>query len=186
LIISADPRCGTLASRFSSASPNGPTMDTTVVGFPAQSSSTSPLFRRPASLRQKALLISISAAVALLCHALLLTLLPTALQRPLSPDYVKFYEPVAQTLVSGGGFYLESKPALLYPCGIPIMYATTYRAADMVHISRRTGLRILEALTLMLTSVFVALLAMLILSWRVALVASLAWSGYPFQLWLTQ
>lgn len=137
-------------------------------------------------LQNKARLLSISAALALMCHILMLLLLPASLRRPPSPDYVKFYEPVAQALASGGGFYLESKPALLYPCGIPIMYATTYVLADMLHISRGTGLRIMEALLLTLTSVLVCMVAMLIFSWRVALVASLAWSAYPFQLWLTQ
>ena len=155
-------------------------------GVSARSSRLGRLFRQPTSLRQKLLLLSISAIVALLSHILFLLFLPSDLKRTSSPDYVKFYEPVAQTLASGGGFFLASRPALLYPCGIPIMYAATFRAADRLHLARSTGLRILEALLLTLTSVLVSLLALLILSWRVALVASAMWSTYPFHLWLTK
>jgi 4-amino-4-deoxy-L-arabinose transferase-like glycosyltransferase len=161
-------------------------MGTSVFGVSAQCPQPGQRFGQPASLRRKAPLLTISAALALLSHILFLLLLPAALRRAPSPDYVLFYEPVAQTLASGGGFSLASKPALLYPCGLPIMYAATFRTADALHIRRKTGLRILEALLLTLTSVLVTLLALLILSWRVALVASAIWSTYPFHLWLTQ
>jgi 4-amino-4-deoxy-L-arabinose transferase-like glycosyltransferase len=152
----------------------------------AQFSRLGRLFGQPTILQQKPLLLLTSAAVALLSHILFLLLLPGVLKRPPSPDYVQFYEPVAQALVSGGGFYLASRPALLYPCGIPIMYAGTFRAADALHIARSTALRILEALFLTLTSLLVSLVSLLSLSRPVALVASVMWSVYPFHLWLTQ
>ena len=157
-----------------------------VFGVSAQSSQLGRLFRQPTSLHQKLLLLSISALVALLSHILFLLLLPSDLKRTPSPDYVQFYEPVAKTLASGGGFFSASRPALRYPCGIPIMYAATFGAADTLHIARSTGLQILEALLVTLTSVLVSWLALLILSWRVALVASAMWSTYPFHLWLTK
>jgi hypothetical protein len=130
------------------------------------------LSRQPTTPRQKALLILISAAVALLSHIVFLLLLPSSWQLNQSTDYSGYYEPVARNLAAGGGLFLASKPALVYPCGIPIIYAATFCVADRLHITRRTGLRILEALLLTITSVLVTLTALLILSWRVALVAS--------------
>jgi Dolichyl-phosphate-mannose-protein mannosyltransferase len=138
--------------------------------------------RRPTTAR----LITISAAVALVSHMVFLLLLPSAWQRNQSTDYSRYYEPVAGNLAAGGGLFLASKPALLYPCGIPIMYAATFRVADTLHITRRTGLRLLEAFLLASTSVLITLTARLILSWKVALVASGLWSTYPFHLWLTK
>jgi hypothetical protein len=161
-------------------------MGLSVFGVSAQSSRRGRLFMQPTSLQQKLILLSISAVVALLSHILFLLLLPGDLKRTPSPDYVKFYEPVARTLASGDGFFLASRPAILYPCGTPIMYAATFRAADTLHIARSTGLRILEGMLLTLTSVLVSLLALMILSCRVALVASAMWSTYPFHLWLTK
>ncbi len=144
------------------------------------------MFRQPTSWRQRALWLSLSALVALLSHLLFLLLLPGNLQRTPSPDFIKFYEPVAQSLASGRGLYLASKPALLYPCGTPILYAATFRATDAMHLARSTGLRILEAVFLTLTSVLVTLLALPIVGWRAAMLASALWSTYPFHLWLTK
>jgi 4-amino-4-deoxy-L-arabinose transferase-like glycosyltransferase len=144
------------------------------------------ILKQPTTPQQKVLLIVISAAIALLSHILFLALLPRAWQQNQSTDYSGYYEPVARNLVSGGGFFLASKPALVYPCGIPIMYAATFYVADILHITRRKGLRILEALLLTATSVLVTLTTLLILNWRVALVASALWSTYPFHLWLTK
>jgi 4-amino-4-deoxy-L-arabinose transferase-like glycosyltransferase len=141
---------------------------------------------RLAIRRQKTFLLLISAAVALLSHVVFLLALPSSSQRNQSTDYEKYYDPVAENLASGRGLSLTSRPALLYPCGLPIMYAATFRIADALNLSRHTGLRIVEALFLTLSSVLVTLTALLILSWRVALVASAMWSTYPFHLWLTK
>ena len=136
--------------------------------------------------RQKVYLVVISGAVAVLSHIIFLILLPPAWQRNQSTDYSGYYEPVAQKLASGGGLFLGSKPAIVYPCGIPIMYAVTFRLADAFGITKTTALRILEATLLTMTSITVSLLALLILSWRTALIASVLWSMYPFHLWLTK
>src|SRR6267154_861693 len=144
------------------------------------------LFSQPTSRQQKSFLLLISAAVALVSHIVFLLLLPSGWQRNQSPDYDNYYEPVAQSLASGGGFFLASEPALRYPCGIPIMYAATFYVCDTLRIPRHVGLRLLEALLLTLTSVLVSVTALLILNWRLALVASVMWSTYPFHLWLTK
>jgi Dolichyl-phosphate-mannose-protein mannosyltransferase len=136
--------------------------------------------------RQNVSLIVVSGAVALLGHIVFLLMLPPAWQKNQSTDYSAYYEPVAQNLASGGGLYLGSKPALVYPCGIPIMYAATFRVANALHITKTMALRILEAFFLTLTSIMVSLLALSILSWRTALIASVLWSTYPFHLWLTK
>src|ERR1700675_4891509 len=115
-----------------------------VFGVSVRSWQIGRLSKQPTSREQKALLLLISAAVALLSHIVFLLLLPSAWQRNQSLDYEKYYEPVAQSLASGGGFFLASRPALLYPCGIPIMYAATFCVADTLHIPRHTGLQIFE------------------------------------------
>lgn len=161
-------------------------MSIPVIGLSVRSWQLGRLSKQPITPRQKALVLSISAVVALLSHVVFLLLLPKVWQQNQSSDFARYYEPVAQKLASGGGLFLDSRPALLYPCGIPIMYAATFCVADNLHVTRTTGLRILEAFLLTLTSVLVSLTALLILSWRVAFVASTLWSAYPFHLWLTK
>jgi len=99
----------------------------------------SPL-ERPSERRtnpgQKAPVLVISGAVAVLSHIVFLLLLPPAWQRNQSTDYSAYYEPVARKLASGGGLFLGSKPAIVYPRGIPVMYALTFRlgmAASPMH-----------------------------------------------------
>jgi hypothetical protein len=138
------------------------------------------------SERQRFLLLSLSAVVALTAHLLFLLLLPQAWRRNQSSDYFGYYEPVAQSLIAGNGFYLHSKPALTYPPGIPVLYASAFWAARKVGLSEANALRIVEGFLLTFSAVLVCFLAMRFFRWRVALLASGLWSTYPFHLWLTK
>jgi 4-amino-4-deoxy-L-arabinose transferase-like glycosyltransferase len=174
--------------------PSESTMSTSVFEGSADHPVHAPTRRSPLSVlskqlitpRQKALLLLISAIVALLAHVVFLLGLPRGWQLNQSADYATYYEPVAEKLAAGGGLMLASRPALRYPPGIPLLYAATFRVSDTLHVTRMTGLRILEALLITATSVLVSLVAMLIVGWRTALVASALWSTYPFHLWLTR
>jgi len=132
------------------------------------------------------LLLSLSAVVALVAHLLFLLLLPQPWRRNQSSDYNGYYEPLAQSLIAGNGFYLHSKPALTYPPGIPMLYASAFWAARQVDLSEAKALRIVEGLLVTFSAVLVCVLAMRFFRWRVALLASGLWSTYPFHLWLTK
>jgi hypothetical protein len=138
------------------------------------------------SERQRFLLLSLSAVVALFAHLLFLLLLPQAWLRNQSSDYSGYYEPVAQSLIAGNGFYLHTKPALTYPPGIPVLYAAAFWASREVQISEANALRILEGFLLTFSAVLVCFLTMRFFRWKVALLASALWSTYPFHLWLTK
>ena len=138
------------------------------------------------SERQRFPLLSLSAVVALVAHLLFLLLLPQPWRRNQSSDYMQYYEPVAQSLIAGNGFYLHSKPALTYPPGIPMLYAAAFWAARRVDVSEANALRIVGGFLLTVSAVLVCLLAMRFFRWRVALLASGLWSTYPFHLWLTK
>jgi 4-amino-4-deoxy-L-arabinose transferase-like glycosyltransferase len=136
--------------------------------------------------RQQFLLLGFSALLALLAHLLFLLLLPQPWRRNQSSDYLGYYEPVAQSLIAGKGFYLHSKPALTYPPGLPLLYAAAFWAGRQMDVSEATSLRIVEAVLLTFSSVLVCFLSMKFFRWRVALLASGLWSTYPFHLWLTK
>ena len=138
------------------------------------------------SERQRFPLLSLSAVVALVAHLLFLLLLPQPWRRNQSSDYIQYYQPVAQSLIAGNGFYLHSKPALTYPPGIPMLYAGAFWAARKVDLSEANALRIVGGFLLTVSAVLVCLLAMRFFRWRVALLASGLWSTYPFHLWLTK
>jgi 4-amino-4-deoxy-L-arabinose transferase-like glycosyltransferase len=138
------------------------------------------------SERRRFLLLCLSAVVALVAHLLFLLLLPQPWRRNQSSDYNGYYEPLAQSLIAGNGFYLHSKPALTYPPGIPMLYASAFWAARQVDLSEAKTLRIVEGFLVAFSAVLVCVLAMRFFRWRVALLASGLWSTYPFHLWLTK
>ncbi|MFL6445174.1 MAG: hypothetical protein ACJ713_15265 [Candidatus Sulfotelmatobacter sp.] len=136
--------------------------------------------------RRRYLFLSLSAALALVAHLLFLLILPQPWRKNQSSDYKAYYEPVAQNLIAGNGFYLHSKPALTYPPGIPMLYASAFWAARKVGLGEANALRILEGFLLTISAVLVCVLGMRFFPWRVALLASALWSTYPFHLWLTK
>jgi hypothetical protein len=136
--------------------------------------------------RQRIMLMSFSAIVGLLAHVAFLLVLPSHWQTNQSTDYVGYYRPVAENLVSGKGLVLASKPALTYPPGLPLLYAATFWISDVVAIDHAVGLRILQGFFVVVGNVLVGLIGMLMFSMRVALTGVVLWSTYPFQLWLTK
>jgi hypothetical protein len=69
---------------------------------------------------------------------------------------------------------------------MPMLYAGAFWVSRQVHISEANALRILEGFLLTLSAVMVCLLTMKCFRWKVALLASVLWSTYPFHLWLTK
>jgi 4-amino-4-deoxy-L-arabinose transferase-like glycosyltransferase len=140
-----------------------------------------------AATKEKFLLLVFAVVFALASHVIFLRFLPSPWQRNESADYKVFYEPVARQLAAGHGFYLPGgKPALKYPPGIPVVYASTFWLSDRIGVSRQTGLRTLQASLTVATSVLAALIAWEIFGVRAAFMACFLWSTYPFHLWLSK
>ncbi len=137
--------------------------------------------------RSKLFLLVVSVALSLAAHLVFLRALPAPWQENQSGDYHVFYEPVARQLAGGHGFYLPSgKPALKYPPGIPVVYGATFWLSDRVRMPHETGLRALQGLLTVATSVMVAMIAFENFGARAGLAACFLWSTYPFHLWLSK
>jgi 4-amino-4-deoxy-L-arabinose transferase-like glycosyltransferase len=180
----------TLAKVFSdySRNPN----PCTVVRFDVIENIMDPRFRftigswdTPA--RKRLFLLVVSLALSLASHVVFLRFLPVPWQRNESADFRAFYEPVAHELATGHGFYLPSgKPALAYPPGIPIVYGATFWLSHQMGVSPQIGLRVLQGLLTVGTSVLVSMIGFEMFGARAALLACLLWSTYPFNLWLSK
>jgi hypothetical protein len=138
-------------------------------------------------LRRWWFLLALSALIALGSHVVFIRFLPAPWQPNKGSDYRVFYEPVAQQLAAGRGFYLPSgKPALKYPPGIPLVYGATFWLADHAGVKHQTGMAALQALLAILSGMLVTALALPSYGARIALWACVLWSTYPFHLWLTK
>lgn len=137
--------------------------------------------------RERAFLLVAAVVLSLASHVVFLRFLPSPWQRNESADYKVFYEPVARQLAAGHGFYLPSgKPALKYPPGIPMVYGATFWLSERVGVSSQAGLRALQGLLTVATSILVAMIAFETFGARAALMACFLWSTYPFHLWLSK
>jgi 4-amino-4-deoxy-L-arabinose transferase-like glycosyltransferase len=103
-------------------------------------------------------------------------IMPASLQNNDKTDYARFYFPVAQNILHGNGITFEGKTALDYPPGYPIILAVTLFLVKPLHGS--DSILILVCLSLCAWLVF----GMAKMLWDPgrALLASVAWSCYPF------
>lgn len=136
--------------------------------------------------KQKALL-GTAAVFGLAAYLVFLLLLPQEWHRNQSTDYFVYYEPVAKSLLAGEGFFLPNgRPAVTYPPGIPLVFATGLWTAETLGLHPATAFRILEGVLVMAMAALVCAVTRKAFGWETALAASLLWSTYPFHLWLTK
>lgn len=121
----------------------------------------------------------------ILIQSLFLSLLPNPRQRNQSSDYIRFYEPVAQNILSGRGVVdAEGNLATRYPPGYPMILSIIFSLSDCTGTDR---LELLAAFNVLITAVsclLIFLIAELIFNPRIGLISSLIWITYPFNLWL--
>jgi len=124
---------------------------------------------------------------ALAVHLVFLGLLPNRWNQNESTDYIKFYEPVARNLVQGQGLVtLDGTPAVRYPPGYPLILAGLIKVARSSGFREPVVLRSFVALLVMFIPILVYGITATVFEQRVAVLAALLWSTYPFFLWLTK
>jgi 4-amino-4-deoxy-L-arabinose transferase-like glycosyltransferase len=121
----------------------------------------------------------------ILIQSVFLSLLPNPQQRNQSSDYIRFYEPVAQNILSGKGIIgTGGNLATRYPPGYPIILSMVFGLADCTGTDRLGLIAIFNVLTTAISCFLVFLVGELIFSPRTGLISSLIWITYPFNLWL--
>ncbi len=124
---------------------------------------------------------------ALAAHLLFIGLLPSRWGRNQNNDYFHFYEPTARNLANGKGLITsDGRPAVLYPPRYPLILAGLFKTAQSTGLAEAWVQRAFTALTVMLTAVLVYGIGATIFGRSVGYLAAVAWSTYPFYLWLTK
>jgi 4-amino-4-deoxy-L-arabinose transferase-like glycosyltransferase len=102
-------------------------------------------------------------------------------------DYVGFYEPVARNILDGQGpVHDDGSPGTEYPPGHPIVLAGVFGIAHLLHVPEPLALDALALLCVSGASLMLFLVARTLWGGALAVIPSLAWSTYPFVLWLTK
>jgi hypothetical protein len=124
---------------------------------------------------------------AVLVHLAFLSILPIRWRINQSADYFQFYEPVARNLLAGKGLVTTGgEPALEYPPGFPIVLAGSFAAARACGFSEELALRLQIVFCVGVTAMLVYLIAAWAFEFQSAVVATVLWSTYSLQLWLTK
>ena len=117
--------------------------------------------------RRSMVLLGLCALTAVSAHILFVRFLPAPWEAGRSADFRTYYGPVAERLAEGKGLSLPSgKPAVRYPPGIPLLYGATFWTTQKFGVSDAIAFAVFPS--------------------RIAFLASLLWSTYPLQLWLTR
>lgn len=98
-------------------------------------------------------------------------------------DYLSFYEPVANNILQGKGITLEGELGLRYPPGYPIILAIIFGLSHLLGLSELGLIVVFNIIVAAGTTCFLFLLAESIFNKKIALIASLLWLSYPFNLW---
>jgi len=123
--------------------------------------------------------------VSLLIAGLYWALAPESLHADNSTDFEFYYEPVARNLVEGRGFSnIRGESATANPPGYPLFLATAFKLSSVTGISENVVLKALNLLMVGLGSVFLFLTSRSVWGDGRALLTSLVWMTYPFNLWL--
>lgn len=116
-----------------------------------------------------------------------LSFLPGPVERNQNTDYDAFYEPVAENLIKGKGLIdRRGNIAVRYPPGFPLILAPIFQISESLGVEKLQGVAVFNVLVLALCSLLVFLIGEIVFNQRIALIGSLLWITYPFNLWLTK
>ncbi len=131
--------------------------------------------------------IVVVAAVALAGQLLFLAVLPDHYRVNENADFVTFYEPVAEAMLSGNPWQTpEGRPAVRYPPGYPLFLAAIFGVADHFPGSRHFWMVLSNVLLAVLAAIFHHLTALRWLNPAGAWWASALWLSYLPFLWLSK
>ena len=133
------------------------------------------------------LLSSIILIVSILVTLVFWLALPDSFSKNESSDYFLSYKPVALNILEGRGItQSDGTLAIRYPPGFPLILAGLFWISRDANIPVTTILSLFNLLCMALASLVIFLIVESTFGISSALIASIVWITYPFNLWLTK
>lgn len=137
------------------------------------------------NLRERKWLFTAIFVCAVVVQIVFLLLLPNSAQTNDSKDFFDYYSPVAQHVLTGKGLTDSSGDfASVYPPAYPLFLAGSFALADWLGANRVHCVICLNILLMGLSCLLVFWTAEMIFNAHVALLSSVLWITYIFNLWL--
>lgn len=102
------------------------------------------------------------------------------------PDYLDYYEPVANSIMKGEGIPVKKNIGIRYPIGYPLILSVLFSVSNFLNIDKLRLIVISNVLITAFTSCFLFLFVNSIFNKKIALISAFLWMTYPFNLWLTK
>lgn len=106
-------------------------------------------------------------------------------------DYLDYYAPIAERIMKGEGFPVKEKIGIsnehigtFYPPGYPVILTILFSFSDLLNIERIKLIVIFNIFLTVIATCFLFFLVKCIFNKKIALISSLLWMSYPFNLWL--
>jgi len=113
-------------------------------------------------------------------------LLPEGFRGNESSDFAAIYEPLSKNLMNNDGYTINGIFSIYYPPGYPIILCGLYTFSFLSGISDQLILSLFQLLTTTFSALILFKTASLFFDKFVALLCTLLWISYPFNLWITK
>lgn len=98
-------------------------------------------------------------------------------------DYLTDYEPIANSILQGKGFTVEGKVYPNRPPGFPIFLSGIFVLSQITGVEKLDLIVVFNIILTALACCLLFLVAKEIFNKKIALITSLLWASYPFNLW---
>jgi len=98
-------------------------------------------------------------------------------------DYLEYYQPVANSILQGKGIPVKEGLGIRYPPGYPIILSIIFGLSKLIEINELQLIVIFNIIITAATACFLFLIAKSIFNKKIAIIASILWLSYPFNLW---
>lgn len=149
----------------------------------------SSLYSQPAARAWPATTFVHAAFILLFAAAVQVTfvaLLPDTMKENESSDYRGFYAPLAENLALGRGYLVNGNLSLRYPPGFSTYLAPQFYLAQRSSISVASIITATNVLVSSISCLLLFSIAKFVFTEQIAMITTLLWATYPFQLWLVK
>lgn len=99
-------------------------------------------------------------------------------------DYLVFYAPTAESLIHKQGIPIENEIGTRYPIGYPAFLAPIFYLSSLLRIDKLDLIVLVNIIISAVSICVLFLIAKIITNKKIALLATILWATYPFNLWL--
>ncbi len=123
--------------------------------------------------------------VSIIVQLLFLAILGDTAKLAIPADYISNYNPGAENILAGNGYTLENGEFISrYPPGFSLLLIIQIQVSTITGLSDITVIRFFSILTSIFSSLILYFIFTMVCKNRIAMLGALAWTTYPFHLWL--